>query len=81
MTMGVRFARNLGPVTALTGAQYTTETISGRPALCCPSCGSIVDLDAKYDVDGGGRVTPAWKCHETCSFFDWVVLGEWSEPR
>jgi hypothetical protein len=78
--VAVRLQRHLGRVESLEPAQYTVETTTGLPAVCCPGCSTITDLTLKHAIDEGGRVTPAWKCPtETCSFFDYIVLEDFSE--
>lgn len=77
--MGRTLQRLLGPVRALDRGQYTTETVSGRPAICCPECGDISELDDIHRILPGGLVTPLWPCVE-CAFADWIVLEASDEP-
>lgn len=78
--MGVRLQRHLGPVGSLEPAQWTFETASGSPAICCPGCGGVSDVDDLKAIDSGGRITPAWSCPTvTCPFFDYVTLEGWAE--
>lgn len=77
--MGVVLQRNLGPVSHLAPRQYTTETRDETPAICCPACGGISDLD--LEVFGDGTVELRWPCPETgCSFVDFLFLEAWREP-
>lgn len=78
--MAVRLQRHLGRVESLEPGQYTVETATGMPALCCPGCASIFDLSMEHTIDDDGRVAPAVKCgNPICSFFDWVHLQAFSE--
>jgi hypothetical protein len=70
----IRIERCLGPATALQPGQYTLETASGLPAVCCPICSGIAELAADYEVDEQGQVTPAWKC-PSCAFWELIVLN------
>lgn len=73
--VGKTLQRLLGPVRALDRGQYTTETATGRPAVCCPSCGDITELDETHRVLPGGLVSPIWMCSlPSCGFADFLVL-------
>ena len=75
--MGRTLQRNLGPVTALTAAQWTDQTAGGDPAVCCPSCGRVADLDLRVIH---GNVIGRWRCpYEDCTFQDWLSLEAWAE--
>lgn len=77
--MGLRLARNLGPVAHLTAGQYTVETVSGEPAICCPACGGVSDLE--FGVHVGGVVSQIWSCpYASCPFQDYLTLESWMEP-
>lgn len=56
------YQRNLGPVRGLTEGQYTIETATGRPALCCKRCGTIAELPTTHTPMKGGRVDLIWTC-------------------
>ncbi len=72
--MGVTIPRFLGPVCDLEQGEYTKDTASGEPAVSCPSCGTIQEIDPqRHSTWGDGRVTPIWSC-ERCSFMDWINL-------
>lgn len=76
--MGQRLQRNLGPVTHLTPSQYTVETASGDPAICCPKCGGISDLE--FSVLVGGVVSQIWSCpYVSCPFVDYLTLESYGE--
>jgi hypothetical protein len=75
--MAIRFARLLGPVTALEPGEYTLETASGRPAVRCPGCGSIDEVTGTISA---GRVLEAYRCETpTCSFHEWIELQGYGE--
>lgn len=73
--------RNLGPVQALTHGQWTDRTVSGEPALCCPECGEISDLEAQQvPVKPSNRVRYLWQCpSERCGFADFLELEAFCE--
>jgi hypothetical protein len=74
--MAVPIERLDAPVAALAPGQYTVQTASGRPAICCPGCGGIEELEAP--IDARGAVAEAFKCvTPTCRFFDRVDLVAW----
>lgn len=76
--MGLRLQRCLGPVGCLTPGQYTIETASGEPAVCCPGCSFVSDLDTGVHV--GGVVAQIWSCpYAACSFCDYLTLESWGE--
>ena len=71
--------RNLGPVQALTHGQWTDQTVSGDPAVCCPGCGQISDLDQSVD-ERSGRVQYVWACpSQSCGFVEFLVLEAFAE--
>lgn len=77
--MGFRFSRHLGPVTSLLPGQWTHATASGEPALCCPRCECISDIDPKY-VQVGGSVDREWQCPAvSCSYLAFITLEAWGE--
>ncbi len=78
--MGVRLQRHLGRVEQLLPGQYTVETASGRPAICCVGCGTISDLPETHRVTGGGIVVPVWSCpSRACPFMDFLSFEAWGE--
>lgn len=66
------FRRNLGPVRALDRGEYTLETASGNPVVCCPECGDYDELARMPAADGTfGR----WACPgRGCEFVRFIVL-------
>jgi hypothetical protein len=76
--VGRALRRNLGAVSCLEPGEYTVETATGGPALCCPSSGGVSDLD--FEVHRGGRVSQIWSCpFASCSFVDYLDLEAWGE--
>lgn len=81
--MGLTIQRNLGPVAHLSPRQYTVETASGLPAICCPNCGGISEIDVgkTHRVLTGGLVSPVWACpYETCPLIEFLYLEAYGEP-
>lgn len=77
--MGQTLQRCLGPISHLDPGQYTLATASGDPAIRCPSCGGISDLEIK--VLAGGVVEEIWSCpFAACSFQSYLVLESHDEP-
>lgn len=70
------YVRHLGPVYSMTSGQWTTETASGYPAICCANCAGIYDIDPKtHRVDSTGFVVPALKCPiGDCQEYSYVRL-------
>jgi hypothetical protein len=79
--VGQRLSRFLGPAGSLDPGQWSDFTASGGPAVCCPGCGAIVELQAdKHVVSREGKVTPAWRCaEETCGVVEWIELEAYGE--
>jgi hypothetical protein len=76
--VGLTLQRNLGPVTSLTARQWTAETLTGEPAICCPNCARVSDLE--FPVYHGGVVSQIWSCpYADCSFVDYLTLEAWGE--
>lgn len=76
--MGLRLQRNLGTAGALTPGQWTDRTASGAPAVCCPACGGVSEIEGP--IDRSGTVNRRWTCpHISCSFRDWLSLEAWLE--
>jgi hypothetical protein len=80
--VGLRLRRCLGPVPHLAPAEYTVETASGDPAICCPACGEATDLDMKtHRVLPGGMVSPIWSCPlSSCAYQGFNTLESYGEP-
>ena len=81
--MGQTVQRQIGPVRALEPGEYTLATASGKPAVCCPKCGTISELALAetHIVLEGGLVTPLWTCPgKPCGFSDFLTLEAWDEP-
>lgn len=77
--MGIRLARNLGPVAHLTAGQWTAETASGHPAVSCPACSEVSELEQRVLV--GGIVSMVWSCpSDACPFMEFLSLEAWNEP-
>lgn len=76
--MSVRLQRHLSSLYSLQPGQWTDETPTGKPAVCCPSCGQVSDLDA-YTVRGGGILTPIWSCPYVCPAIEFLTLADWDE--
>ncbi len=76
--MGVVYQRHLGPVESLLPKQWTAETASGKPAICCEQCGGVTDIDEDegvYTILDAGRVVPIFSCPwTTCPSMDWINL-------
>lgn len=79
--MGVRLRRNLGPVSHLEPGEYTTETRDEQPAICCPGCGGISDLDIDtHEAFVDGVVAPIWACpFVSCPLIEFISLEAWRE--
>jgi hypothetical protein len=78
--MTERIHRNLGRVECLELGEWTSETASGRPAIRCPECGTIVDLEDRYRIDVAGHVSPTWRCGTmTCALVAWITLVDYAE--
>lgn len=78
--MGLVLQRHLGPVQSLQRQQWTEETVSGRPAICCPRCERVSDLPIETRVLKAGEVSPVWTCpYQDCSAMDFIRLECWGE--
>jgi hypothetical protein len=79
VAMAETLRRNLGPISHLDPGEYTLSTASGDPAVRCPKCGGISDLEIK--VLAGGGVADFWSCpFASCSFQSYLVLESHDEP-
>jgi hypothetical protein len=77
--VGLTIQRNLGPVGHLSPRQYTRETASGDPAICCPRCSRVFELE--FGVHVGGVVSQIVSCpFADCPFVDYLTLESWNEP-
>lgn len=77
--MGACFPRHLGSATTLDPQQWTDATASGKPAVCCPACGQVAEIDGpSHVVSRQGKVTPRWKC-DACSYQEWIELEAFGE--
>ncbi len=65
--------RSLGPVTALLAGEWTDQTVSGRPAVSCPQCETIEEVDV---LEPGGRAVLACR---RCGVLGPVVLADYQE--
>jgi hypothetical protein len=76
--MGHRLQRNLGPVTALTAGQWTDQTATGAPAVCCPKCARVSEIE--FGVHVGGVVSQIWSCDfADCPYQDYLTLEAYGE--
>jgi hypothetical protein len=81
--VGLTIQRNLGPVSHLSPRQYTVETASGKPAICCPGCGEVseIDVGGAHRVLTGGMLSPIWSCpYATCPLIEFIYLDDFDEP-
>lgn len=80
--MATTLRRLLAPVTSLAAGEYTIETETSRPALCCPCCGFVFDLASGFNPDAGGAINYKVQCPGGgCGFYDFVILDSvWSDP-
>ena len=68
----VTIRRNLGPPRALVKGEYTLETPSGNPLVCCPECGDYDELARMPDASG---VFGRWACPgRGCEFNRFITL-------
>ena len=76
--MAIRLQRHLGPVASIEPGQWTAETASGRPAVCCPACSAVDEVEGEIAVDG--TVQRAYRCQSgECSFHEWVLLDSFGD--
>lgn len=75
-----KYSRILGRVEHLQPGQWTEETASGRPAICCASCGGIADLPETHTAGEKGYVVPEREClYATCGVVELVQLVDYGE--
>lgn len=76
--MAIRLQRHLGPVASIEPGQWTAETASGKPAVCCPACSSVDEIPGEVAADGA--VANAYRCESgECPFMEWLVLESFNE--
>lgn len=76
--MALRLQRHLGSVATIEPGQWTAETASGRPAVCCPACSSVDEVLSV--VLPGGAVALAYRCESgECAFHEWIELEAFGE--
>lgn len=71
--MAVVFRRLLAPATRLSPGEWSSETVSGREAWACPSCGAIAELGETHRVLRGGLVSPILDC-DGCAWCEFAQL-------
>lgn len=76
----MRFERHPGSTLSLLPKQWTNRTASGRPALMCPCCSGVFELEATHTVRGGGIVTPILVCPYACPLMEYATLLDWEAP-
>lgn len=75
--MALVLKRLLGPAIRLSAGEWSSETASGKPAIACPSCGEIAEVDRVLD---GGLVSGVWSCpSEHCAVMEFLQLEAWGE--
>lgn len=81
----MKFLRSLAPATCIEPGEWTMESASGAPAVCCELCESTSEIDRRVAVDGvkptineDGIVEPTWKC-PCCGVVTLVWLESWGE--
>lgn len=78
--MGLRLQRFLGPPMHMTAGQWTDRTASGRPAIACPGCGGISELEPPHEIFGAGIVKYVWSCPmPPCPIMEFISLGSYSD--
>ena len=78
--VGARLVRHLGVATRLSKGEWSDRTASGRPAVCCPDCGEIAEIEYPNEVSNDGRVRFRWACpSERCGFIDFLYLEAYRE--
>lgn len=80
--MAQTFKRLFAPVTSLSPGEFTVDTETTRPALCCPYCSIVFDLASGFHYDAAGRINYAVQCPGgRCGFWDFCILdGVWEDP-
>ena len=76
--MGLRLMRVMSPATHLNRAQWTMETASGNPALSCPACGQVDEIEPGRIKSG--VVVGIWMCQsQSCPYVEWLTLDAWND--
>lgn len=74
----VRYERSLARVERLNAREWTDETATGKPVLCCRKCGGLTEIDDDHRIEGD-RVVPAVTCATvTCGLTEYVTLGDYA---
>lgn len=73
--MATTFQRLNARESSLEPRQFTTETETGRVALCCPACSLVFDLPMGINYGHGGETLLQVPCPAArCGWVDWIVL-------
>lgn len=81
MSATVVYRRHLGPVESLSAGEWTEETVTGRPAICCGSCAGIYDVPETHRIEPDGFIVPAIRCGiGPCPEFGYIRLLNYSDP-
>lgn len=76
--MAIRLQRHLGAVSSIEPGQWTAETASGLPAVCCPACSAVDEIHGWIETNG--KVALAYRCESgECPFYEWIELEAFSE--
>jgi hypothetical protein len=80
--MATTFQRLCAAETSLDPRQYTIETGTTRPVLCCPACSHRWELPPGISWDAVGRTNYCVTCPaDACGWWDYAVLDSiWEEP-
>ncbi len=70
---GITLQRLLGSAHSLEAGMWSSETASGKPAVCCPLCGETSEIDFPWIVQRDGVVIPIWSCPR-CPCIEWITL-------
>lgn len=84
--VSAKYERWLGPWTSLQPAQWTDQTPSGDPAVCCARCGTIFEINLsthrvdRVESSPHGLVVPAIKCDDdACGEFGYIRLMNFAD--
>ena len=79
--MAQTFQRLNGPESSLTSGQWTPQTESGRPSLCCPACSYVFALPQGIDCNEAGLTNYCITCTAPhCGWWSYAVLDNRWEP-
>lgn len=54
------------------------ETASGKPAVSCPGCGQVDEIEPERVKNG--IVVGIWMCPSTaCPYIEWLSLDAWND--